>query len=161
MASKADRDLATIAAYSYELARQQKEWYIKNKPKVKMVHPLYDRLFIASRSAMSYVVKKSCMDEKDLAKIKKRTDEFDLFLKKFDINVSVFADFVNQIMAEKVNILFQARKGDIEKFAVMNAMLIASDELCNYFDQRVKRTKLHIDAVFLVEKWKDIEKKYV
>ena len=105
---------------------------------------------------MDYIINKYEITPKDLKKISKKCDKIDKYMSKQHITPSVMADFVNNILFNAVDILYNARKGDNEKFAVMNAVLISSDELCNYFDQRVKRQYLTDTADILYRKWKSI-----
>lgn len=141
MASRSVREMATVATFGLELAKQMKRYYLTHKPKVKAVHPYFDKIIDKGEKTTSYF-RDYLLDKplKDLEYIEKRVNRFNEKVEQKDYAPYVYIDFVDKMIAKHVNILIE-KDGDSEKFVMLKSVLDALDELCNYFDKRCGNNK--------------------
>lgn len=141
MASKSVREMATVATFGLELAKQMKQYYLIHKPKVKAVHPYFDKIIDKGEKTTAYFRDKLLDNpRKDIIYIEKRVTRFNSKIEQKDYAPYVYIDFVDKMIAKHVNILF-VKSNDTEKFVMLKSVLDALDDLCNYFDQRCGNNK--------------------
>lgn len=141
MASKSVREMATVATFGLELAKQMKQYYLIHKPRVNAVHPYFDKIIEKGEKTTAYF-RDYLLDNpiKDIKYIEQRVNRFNASVEQKDYAPYVYIDFVDKMILKHVNILFE-KSSDTEKYVMLKSVLDALDELCNYFDQRCGNNK--------------------
>lgn len=149
MASKATREQAAAVTFAYELAKQMKEWYRINRPSVKRVMPLFDKLEKVSCEACAYY--REQLEIKDLKPIAAKVDAFNSQVAQKEYPPHVYADFVDRMIAARIE-----KINNTERFCMVKKVLDAADDLCNYFDQRLMKNNLYHESKKMFQIWEII-----
>lgn len=146
MASRATREQAAAVIFALELSKQMKAWYQINRPSVKRVMPLFDRLEKVADEACVYY--REQLELKDLVPIAKKVEAFNAQVVQKDYPAHVYIDFVDRMIAARID-----KINNTERFCMVKKVLDATDDLCNYFDQRLMKNNLYHESKKMFQIW--------
>lgn len=129
MASRSHREMSMAVAFAEIYAKQLRAYYAKEKPGVKRIFPILERIIHDSEVQLEYFRRK--IDLKDIEKIAKKVDSFNSSTANVMGKKETVSFIISQI-AERICELTErdSTSGHIER---LEAVLKPVEELYEYF----------------------------
>ena len=129
MASRTHREMAMAVAFASTYAKQLRDYYAKEKPGVKRIFPILERIIHDAEIQLEYFGRQ--IDTKDLDKVSRKVDSFNASTAN-EMGMKETVSFIIGQLAERICQLVEhgSTSGHIER---LESVLKPMEELYEYF----------------------------